>query len=968
MSTKSEEFQKWLRQIEKKWQQEWETEKVFEADPVSGKPKFFITVAYPYVNSPQHIGHGRTYGMTDTYARFKRMQGMNVLYPQGFHYTGTPILAMAKRIAEGDEEIISDFKNVYHVPDELITEFQDPLKLARYFHEEIRAGMKAMGFSIDWRREFTTIDPIYQKFIEWQFQKLHEKGFLTKGSHPVGWCPKCGNAVGMHDTLHDKEPEIGEVTVLKIPFEGKIMPTATYRPETIFGLTNIFINPDITYKIVVIDGEEWILSQEAIFKLRHQAWEIKEIENGEILGKDLIEKYAEHPLSGEKLPILPADFVDPAYGTGIVMSVPAHAPFDYIALIDLERSSSVPTIKKLAKSIESIPVIQVEGFGEIPAKDAIEQFNVKDQNDPAVEKATDEVYSREFHTGTMLDNTGEYAGLPVTKAKDRVHEDLIAQGKAKLMYELTNRPVFCRCGTECVVHVMPNQWFLDYGIPRWKELAYNCLNEMAITPEKLRHEFERVFDWLSRRACARKSGLGTPFPYDPTWIIESLSDSTIYMAYYTLAKAINQYNLNDVDFSNEVFDYVFLGKRTGVLGVTATGSRITQEIIEEMRADFSYYYPLDSRNSGRDLVPNHLSFFVFNHVAIFPKEYWPRQIFVNGSVLMEGESMSKSLGNIIPIREAVGQYSADLIRLTVLYGASLLTDADFNPKLVRWITRQMEKLKDLAAQYEGIQSDIDKQALQLIDKWILAILQERIASVTRFLEIGETRDALQQILYSLNQDIEIYLQIKTILSENVGDAVTKAVMRRIIETGIKPLAPFAPHFCEELWEILGNKKFVSTEVWPTVDLSYEDEEVRLAVEMVLKTIQDVKDIKGVLKEEPLKGNLILAPQWKYDLFKVLSDLISKGTSSKELVPLAMRNEQFRMMGKEAVGLVNAFVKESPRFTSQMNESTALNELKRFIEKETHLDTIEITTTDEVQGAARVKAKQARPGRPAIYLE
>lgn len=965
---KLEEFQQWLREIEKKWQQKWETEKIFEADPTPGKPKFFITVAYPYVNSPQHIGHGRTYGMTDTYARFKRMQGMNVLYPQGFHYTGTPILAMAKRIAEGDEELISDFKNVYHVPDELIPEFQDPLKLAKYFHEEIRAGMKAMGFSIDWRREFTTIDPIYQKFIEWQFRKLHEKGFLTKGSHPVGWCPKCGNAVGMHDTLHDKEPEIGEVTVLKIPFEGKIMPTATYRPETIFGLTNVFINPEITYKIVGIDGEEWILSQEAIFKLRHQAWDIQEIENGEILGKDLIKKHAEHPLSGNKLPILPAAFVDPAYGTGVVMSVPAHAPVDYIALVDLERNSSDPIIKELAKSIKSIPVIRVEGFGDIPAKDAIEQYNVKDQNDPAVEKATDEVYSHEFHTGTMLDNTGKYAGLSVTVAKDQVHDDLVAQGTAKLMYELTNRPVFCRCGTECVVHVMPDQWFLDYGIPRWKKLAYNCLNKMAIKPEKLRPEFERVFDWLSRRACARKSGLGTPFPFDPTWIIESLSDSTIYMAYYTLTKAINQYNLTEDDFSDEVFNYIFLGERTGVPRFSVAGSRITQEIIEEIRADFSYYYPLDSRNSGRDLVPNHLSFFVFNHVAIFPEEYWPRQIFVNGSVLMEGESMSKSLGNIIPIREAVDQYSADLIRLTVLYGASLLTDADFNPKLVRWITRQMEKFKELAIQYKGIRSEIDNQALHLIDKWILAVLQEKVASVTQFLEIGETRDALQQILYSLNQDIERYLQIKMILSENVEDEVTKSVMRRVIETGIKPLSPFAPHFCEELWELLGNKKFVSTTAWPPIDLTFKDKKVILAVEMVLKTIQDVMDIKGVLKEEPHKGIFILAPQWKYDLFKVLNDLISKGTSSKELVPFIMRNEQFRSKGKEAVELVNAFVKESPKFTSQMNELTALNELKRFIETKTRLDTIEISTPDEVQSAARVKAKQARPGRPAIYLE
>ena len=968
MSTKPSDFPKWLRQIERKWQQEWEAAKVFEANPTPGKPKFFITVAYPYVNSPQHIGHGRTYGMTDTYARFKRMQGFNVLYPQGFHFTGTPILAMANRISEGDEKLISDFQKFDHVPNELIPEFQDPLKLAKYFHKEIREGMKAMGYSIDWRREFTTIDPIYNKFIEWQFRKLHEKGWLIKGPHPVGWCPKDGNAVGMHDTLHDKEPEMGEVTVLKVPFDGKILPAATYRPETIFGLTNMFVNPEITYKIAFVDGEEWILSQEAIFKFRHQAWEMTEKENGEIHGRDLIGKSAKHPLSGKDLPILPASFVDPAYGTGIVMSVPAHAPFDLIALADLERTSSDPKIKELVKSIAPIPLIRVEGFGEIPAKDAVEHYNVKDQNDSAVEKATEEVYSREFHTGIMMENTGPYAGLSVAEAKDQVHNDLVEQNKAKLMYELTNRPVFCRCGTECLIHVMPDQWFLDYGMANWKELAYKCLNNMSLVPEKLRTEFERVFDWLSRRACARKSGLGTLLPFDPDWIIESLSDSTIYMAYYCLARAINQYNLTGDDFSDAIFDYVFLGKGADEVGEASKGTQLTQNILDEMREDFTYFYPLDSRNSGRDLVPNHLSFMVFNHVVIFPEAHWPRQIFVNGSVLMEGELMSKSLGNTIPIRRAITQYSADLIRTTVLYGASLLTDADFNPRLVRWISRQMEKLRELASQYRDTISGIDNETLQLIDRWILAMLQERIASVTQFLEIGETRDAIQQILYSLNQDIESYLRIKKLLAANSEDEITNRIMRKVIETAIKLLAPVAPHFCEELWELLGNKKFVSTAAWPTVDQSFVDERVSLTVEMVLKTIQDVKDIKGVLKKEPQKGTIILAPQWKYELFEVLSDLAGKGTPSKDLIPLVMRYEQFRAKGKEAVGLVNTYVKEFPRFTARIDELTGLNRLKRFIETEAHLETLEITTADEVRGVASGKAKQARPGRPAIYLE
>ena len=161
----SESFMEILRRVEEKWQKRWEEAKIFEANPDPKKPKFYITVAYPYPNSPQHIGHARTYTLADVYARYKRMQGYNVLLPMAFHYTGTPVLAMARRLAENDEDLISDFVDVYKVPREKLRELTDPLAMARYFHEEIKEGMKRIGYSIDWRREFTTIDPQYNRFI-----------------------------------------------------------------------------------------------------------------------------------------------------------------------------------------------------------------------------------------------------------------------------------------------------------------------------------------------------------------------------------------------------------------------------------------------------------------------------------------------------------------------------------------------------------------------------------------------------------------------------------------------------------------------------------------------------------------------------------------------------------------------------------------------------------------------------------
>ena len=134
-------------EIESKWRERWNETKDFETNP-NDKPKKFITVAYPYPNSPQHIGHGRTYTIADIHARLYRMRGYNVLFPMGFHYTGTPILGMARRVESNDKEIIDGLRDIYHVPEEAIKTFVEPIKIADYFHEEIKAGMIEMGLSL----------------------------------------------------------------------------------------------------------------------------------------------------------------------------------------------------------------------------------------------------------------------------------------------------------------------------------------------------------------------------------------------------------------------------------------------------------------------------------------------------------------------------------------------------------------------------------------------------------------------------------------------------------------------------------------------------------------------------------------------------------------------------------------------------------------------------------------------------
>src|SRR5437899_1781723 len=523
------------RKLESKWQKKWAEAKIFETDPKPDRQKFFVTVAYPYVNSPQHIGHGRTYTMGDVDARYHRMRGYNTLFPIAFHYTGTPIAAMSKRLSQADPEIIETFTRIYNVPSSKLDEMKDPLRLARYFHEEIRKGMKEIGFSFDWRREFSTVDPLYKRFIQWQFRRLRDNGRITRGTHPVGWCTNDNGPVGMHDTMGDVEPEIGEFFLVKFEQDGIVFPTATLRPETVFGVTNLWINPDAQYVQAEVDGERWIVSKDTVQKLQLQNRKVA-VEK-ELSTKDLLGSTVFNPVTRRKIPIFPGAFVDPKNGT--------------------------------------------------------------------------------------------------------VVQDLTSQGLITKMYEILNRPVICRCGTEVLVKILSDQWFLDYGEADWKKLAHECLDNMTLLPEDIRPQFEYAINWLKEKACARRVGLGTPLPWDPSWVIEALSDSTIYMAYYILSKYLSKewmtfkkFEKDPEKLMDEFFDYIFLGR--GDPGEVSTITDIPKRVVEGIRREFEYFYPVDMRHSAKELIPNHFSFYIFNHVALFPRKHWPKGIAANGHVLMNG--------------------------------------------------------------------------------------------------------------------------------------------------------------------------------------------------------------------------------------------------------------------------------------------------------------------------------------------
>ena len=968
-----------FRKIEEKWQKEWEKAKIFETDPDLKKPKCFITVAYPYPNSPQHIGHGRTYTLADVHARYMRMRGYNVLLPMAFHYTGTPVLAMAKRLADNDKGLVADFVNVYKIPRDKLKDLADPMAMACYFHQEIKSGMKEIGYSIDWRREFTTIDPQYNRFIEWQFQKLREGGYISRGSHPVGWCPKDGNPVGQHDTVGDVEPEIGEFTVIKFRQGELVFPTATLRPETVFGVTNIWLNPKSKYVRADVDGEQWIISQDSVEKLKHLNRKVKVLATFE--GKKLIGEYVENPATDMRIPIFPADFVDPKNATGVVMSVPAHAPYDYVALENIRKEPSrlkqYGLATEIMDSVKPIGMIEVPGYSEIPAADAVKKMNIQEQTDPKLENATKEVYRHEYHNGKLRHNTGKYYGSSVAEAKDRVKEDLIREGKATPMYELLNRPVLCRCKTECIVKIFEDQWFINYGKPEWKALAHKNLDNMEILPEELRQEFNNVIDWLHEKACARKSGMGTRLPWDKDWIIESLSDSTIYMAYYTIVKHIKQHKIQPAKLTDEVFDYIFLGE--GEVRQIAKKTDLDVKILEKMHNEFMYFYPLDSRHSGRELIPNHLTVMIFNHTAIFPQEQWPRQIVANGHVMMEGSKMSKSFGNIIPLREALAKFGADPVRLGVLSTAELLQDADFSHTIAKSMSDRLERLYRFAFELtKTSRKKVPKRLLTAMDRWMLSRLQEHVKEATKAMDKLAVRKAIHTILYEMDQDFQWY-QKRASGKEGNRKATIAHVFSEVLDAQTRMLTPVAPHMCEELWEMMGGKGFVAQTTWPSPDESKVDINAEESEALIKSVIEDTQNIMKATGQKPRKICYYAASQWKWQTWsKALEKSVSAKVAQKELMKELMAKPDLRANAQKVSKFIGQIIDELNTMPEErkrrllkigsIDEAQVLKEAKDFLERELNAK-ISIYEEEETERYdPKSRAQLARPYRPAIFIE
>lgn len=950
-----EEFEDRMNDIESKWQAKWENEKLFEVDP-NADDKFYITVAYPYPSGGMHIGHVGTYTLPDVFARFKRMQGYNVLFPMGWHVTGTPVIGALERLKEGEEEQWNTLTETYNVPEEDLEAMEEPMDYAEYFIENsYKPNMKNLGYSVDWRREFTTNDKHYNKFIEWQYKRLRENNLVKQGMHPTKYCLNDENPVTTHDLLEGEDAEKQEYTLVK--FQGEYngdqiyLPMATLRPETVFGVTHTHADPEGDYRIVEVDNEKWLLSKEAVQKVRHQDREVRVLE--EVKGGEFIGEYFRNPVTDDEVIMLPASFVDTDSGTGLVMSVPAHAPYDWISLQDLKQAEE--TLKEFGispnevRNIKPKQIINTEEYTDIPAKEACEEHGVESQDDEeALEKATDEIYEKEFHNGKLNASCGDYASENVNSVKDLLIRDFKDEGSFDSMYDFSEE-VVCRCGGQVIVS-MQESWFLEYGEKGWKDKVHSHLDDMDIIPSEKREDYEHTIDWLESWPSIRNFGLGTKLPFDDDFVVEPLSDSTIYMAFYTIRHVIEDVPAGNLE--PKFFDYVFNDK--GEAEEVAESTGIELETVENAREQFDYWYPLDYRTSAYPLIQNHLTFMLFHHTALFDQKNWPQGIATWGLGTLEGEKMSSSKGHVKLPDNAIQEYGADTTRFFIFASREPWQDFDWKEDDVQ---EYFNKIRSFYNRSKDLHDSGVEREKNKIDQYALSRLQEIVKEATEGLEEFQTRKAGLNGFFELNSLINRYRERSQKLNRDV--------INELVETQVKLMAPFTPHICEELWTEIENDGFVSEAEWPEADESLINQDVEAAERLVEDVKSDIRELENLVDNyENIK--IILADDSKRNLFSKLKSMIGErpefGDAMQQLI------EETDSSPEEIESYLKDYLNSPGELPEKVfsleNEKEILDENENYLEEK--FDTwIDIEKESESDSD---KASRAEPGKPAIVME
>ncbi|KAL0488015.1 leucyl-tRNA synthetase [Acrasis kona] len=1023
-----------LVNIEKQVQEKWEKEKRYETDAPkdTSKPKFLVTFPFPYMNGKLHLGHAFSLTKAEFQARYQRFQGKEALFPFGFHCTGMPIMAAADklrreiadygcppnlpvRVAKDGEEPPAYqwdiLKKMGFTDPEEIKKFTDPVYWLHYFPPRAITDLKAFGVSCDFRRSFITteVNKYFDSFVRWQFQRLKEADKVKFGERYSIFAPLENQMCADHDRLSGEGVKPKEYTIVKLkvvapfvevmkPFEGKnvYFGAATLRPETMYGQTNCWLAPEGEYGAFQINKDDiLVLTERAALNLAYQGHsEVRGKINklATFKGQDLFGTALESPLSINKvIYTLPMLTVSTKKTTGVVTSVPSDSPDDYAALNDLKTKPKLREKFGLKDEwvlgFDPVEIINIPEYGNCVAPVLCEKYKITSQNQAEpLELAKDEAYLKGFNFGTMLQ--GEFKGTPVKDAKPLIRDLLIKNGQA-IPYAEPENVVISRSGETCVVALL-DQWFLNYGEESWKKQV-----EAMINPDRFRYyskatqkELADTLDWLHEWGCSRSYGLGTRLPWDESVVVESLSDSTIYMAFYTIAHLLQggvldgtqqgPANISPEQLTPDAWDHIFFGKSL------PSESPVTEQQLAPLRNEFKYWYPVDMRVSGKDLIKNHLTFFLYNHSAIFPEEHWPKSIYCNGWVMVNGEKMSKSRGNFLTLSDVCELYSADATRIALADAGDTHDDANFveltaNSSILK-LTTHLSWIKDtLATADQTLRNNADALADKVFESRINKLIQLTHESYDNMLY----KNVILHAWYDLQSTLKTYVQ--SCADSNIG--MSKPLVDLFIRVQTIIMAPITPHTSEYVWSTLLNQSgSVLDAEWPkagAVDKILLDQQDYLEGSYHSFRAQYAKDKKKLKNAKPTRALIYVADrynEWQIKTLEIMAKMydanqdnlkdnnavakeISKVFTDKKQVGMAMsfaawKIQQIPKGGRDSLNLVPLF-----------NEMELLKGNMDALREVTGTENVEVYSAVDADTPDPAKKKvQALPGNPVVvYL-
>eukprot|EP01138_Halocafeteria_seosinensis_P009641 gb/GECG01009852.1/.p1 GENE.gb/GECG01009852.1/~~gb/GECG01009852.1/.p1 ORF type:complete len:1126 (+),score=150.26 gb/GECG01009852.1/:1-3378(+) len=744
------------------------------------------------------------------------------------------------------------------VPDEELPHFQDPHYWLKYFPPYGQRDLKRFGVQVDWRRSFITTDanPYYDSFIRWQFRKLREEDKIAYGKRPTIYSVLDGQACADHDRSSGEGVLPQEYTLIKMKVvrneDGKLprgladleqspgqftvyFVAATLRPETMYGQTNCFLLPDGEYGAFKTNEPNtiFVCSERSAWNMAHQDLSpeygrvecMKKFHGVDLLGIGLKAPRAKY----DCVYTLPLLTISMSKGTGVVTSVPSDAPDDYAALRDVKEK---PKLREkygiesyMVDPYDVVEIIDIPGFGSQPAVKLCDELGIKSQNDKdKLRQAKEKVYLKGFYEGVML--VGTCKGKKVFEAKNQVKGEMVEEGEAVVYWE-PEREVVSRSGDECVVAHL-NQWYLKYGEEQWKKVVQDYVESDTFQTYNpaVKNMFLGTLDWLHEWACSRNFGLGTLLPWDEQFVIESLSDSTIYMAYYTVAHLLqggvldgqgnSPAGIKPEQLSDEVWDFIFRD------GDEPKDTTIPKDMLLKLRREFRYWYPVDLRVSGKDLINNHLTMCLYNHAAIWKgrKDRMPQSFYTNGHVLVDGQKMAKSLGNFLTITDGVDRWTADGVRMALADAGDGLDDANFDTGLgdgaILRLTTEEETFNNFV---EGAKSGAYRAGgeLSFIDK----VFQNRVRSCAveakREYRWMKFKQALKFCFWDMLNAKDEYRDA----CEKLEVQPHQDLLREWMESLCVMLSPICPHWTDYMWRFVldcpRGVKTVHHAVWPEVN-------------------------------------------------------------------------------------------------------------------------------------------------------